>query len=130
MTASQAIPPIIPCSIIQIRAAASQANKWLLINIQNAQEFCCQVLNRDVWSSSKVKAIVRSHFLFWQVCLRLYDTRQKHCLFPVHSSGLELCVNQNQRASYSIHIKNKYYFVHVINVGCRSVDHLGRYPEM
>ncbi|KAI0222486.1 UBX domain-containing protein 7 [Lamellibrachia satsuma] len=48
------------------RMAASQANKWLLINIQNAQEFCCQILNRDVWSSSKVKTIVRRHFIFWQ----------------------------------------------------------------
>ncbi|MGH0170298.1 UNVERIFIED_CONTAM: hypothetical protein FKN15_063988 [Acipenser sinensis] len=42
-------------------------NKWLMINIQNVQDFACQCLNRDVWSNDAVKAIVREHFIFWQV---------------------------------------------------------------
>ncbi|KAI5608926.1 UBX domain-containing protein 7, partial [Silurus asotus] len=42
-------------------------NKWLMINIQNVQDFSCQCLNRDVWSNEAVKAIIREHFIFWQV---------------------------------------------------------------
>ncbi|XP_062844024.1 UBX domain-containing protein 7 [Trichomycterus rosablanca] len=42
-------------------------NKWLMINIQNVQDFACQCLNRDVWSNEAVKAIIREHFIFWQV---------------------------------------------------------------
>lgn len=43
-------------------------NKWLMINIQNVQDFACQCLNRDVWSNDAVKNIIREHFIFWQVC--------------------------------------------------------------
>ncbi|XP_068605123.1 UBX domain-containing protein 7 [Brachionichthys hirsutus] len=42
-------------------------NKWLMINIQNVQDFSCQCLNRDVWSNDAVKTIIREHFIFWQV---------------------------------------------------------------
>uniref|UniRef100_A0A3B4FW39 UBX domain-containing protein 7 n=1 Tax=Pundamilia nyererei TaxID=303518 RepID=A0A3B4FW39_9CICH len=42
-------------------------NKWLMINIQNVQDFACQCLNRDVWSNDSVKTIIREHFIFWQV---------------------------------------------------------------
>ncbi|KAM8838544.1 UBX domain-containing protein 7 isoform 1-T1 [Synchiropus picturatus] len=42
-------------------------NKWLMINIQNVQDFACQCLNRDVWSNDGVKTIIREHFIFWQV---------------------------------------------------------------
>ena len=49
------------------RDSASSAKKWLLVNIQDACEFQCQVLNRDVWSNEAVKTILREHFIFWQV---------------------------------------------------------------
>jgi len=48
------------------RDSASAAKKWLLINIQDAGEFQCQVLNRDVWSNKAVKTVISEHFLFWQ----------------------------------------------------------------
>uniref|UniRef100_S4RMF7 UBX domain protein 7 n=1 Tax=Petromyzon marinus TaxID=7757 RepID=S4RMF7_PETMA len=41
--------------------------KWLMVNIQNVQDFSCQCLNRDVWSHEAVKAVIREHFIFWQV---------------------------------------------------------------
>ncbi|XP_077987834.1 UBX domain-containing protein 7-like [Glandiceps talaboti] len=41
--------------------------KWVLVNVQNVQEFSCQQLNRDVWSNSAVKSIIQEHFIFWQV---------------------------------------------------------------
>lgn len=42
-------------------------NRWLMVNVQNVQEFACQVLNRDVWSNSIIKSIINEHFVFWQV---------------------------------------------------------------
>ncbi|KAG7456994.1 hypothetical protein MATL_G00241890 [Megalops atlanticus] len=42
-------------------------NKWLMINIQNVQDFSCQCLNRDVWSNNAVRTIIKEHFIFWQV---------------------------------------------------------------
>ena len=41
------------------RDSATSAKKWLLVNIQDAVEFQCQVLNRDVWSNEAVKSILR-----------------------------------------------------------------------
>ncbi|KAK7075280.1 UBX domain-containing protein 7 [Halocaridina rubra] len=41
--------------------------RWLMVNVQDSSEFPCQVLNRDVWSNSGVKAIIKEHFVFWQV---------------------------------------------------------------
>lgn len=68
-------------------------NKWLMINIQNVQDFACQCLNRDVWSNEAVKNIIRDHFIFWQVrnclgmdvwltwCLGRWDSGKKIELF-------------------------------------------------
>ncbi|XP_073530479.1 UBX domain-containing protein 7 isoform X2 [Phyllobates terribilis] len=42
-------------------------NKWLMINIQNVQDFACQCLNRDIWSNDSVKSLIKEHFIFWQV---------------------------------------------------------------
>ncbi|KAK7101896.1 UBX domain-containing protein 7-like [Littorina saxatilis] len=49
------------------REAGTSHKKWLLVNIQNVQEFTCQVLNRDIWSDITVKGLVKKHFVFWQV---------------------------------------------------------------
>ena len=50
---------------------AHKPAKWLLINIQQDDEFKCQVLNRDVWSNEDIKEVVRTSFLFWQ---QLYNS--------------------------------------------------------
>ena len=56
------------------RDAATAAKKWLLVNIQDAGEFQCQVLNRDVWSNKAVKTVISEHFLFWQVSQPYFTT--------------------------------------------------------
>lgn len=48
------------------RDHAAKTKRWLLVNIQDAQEFQCQILNRDLWSNPGVKMIVKEHFVFWQ----------------------------------------------------------------
>lgn len=63
-----------------LKDAGNAQNKWLLVNVQNVQEFVCQALNRDVWSNSGAKAIIKEHFVFWQV---YHDTEEgkKFCQF-------------------------------------------------
>ena len=55
------------CATFQAKTAGATSKRWLLVNIQNAKEFPCQVLNRDIWSNQAVKAIIKEHFVFWQV---------------------------------------------------------------
>ena len=42
-------------------------NIILRIRIQDASEFKCQVLNRDIWSNEVVKSIIKEQFIFLQV---------------------------------------------------------------
>ncbi|GFY48282.1 UBX domain-containing protein 7 [Trichonephila inaurata madagascariensis] len=49
------------------RETGNASNRWLMVNIQDSQEFSCQVLNRDVWSNNDVKSLISKHFIFWQV---------------------------------------------------------------
>uniref|UniRef100_A0A914XJD2 UAS domain-containing protein n=1 Tax=Plectus sambesii TaxID=2011161 RepID=A0A914XJD2_9BILA len=49
------------------RHAAQTEGRWLLVNVQNAEEFACQALNRDVWANDGVKELVSNNFVFWQV---------------------------------------------------------------
>ncbi|GFN84437.1 ubx domain-containing protein 7-like [Plakobranchus ocellatus] len=49
------------------RDFGSTKNKWLLVNVQNVQEFPCQLLNRDVWSNQDARALIKDSFVFWQV---------------------------------------------------------------
>lgn len=49
------------------REVGQSLNKWLMVNVQNVQEFVCQTLNRDIWSNQTVKNMIKEHFVFWQV---------------------------------------------------------------
>ena len=49
------------------RDAGVAAKKWLIVNVHNVSEFSCQVLNRDVWSNTSVREIIRDHFIFLQL---------------------------------------------------------------
>ena len=51
----------------QAREHGQAQCKWVIVNVQNVQEFSCQQLNRDVWSDSTVKSIIKESFVFWQV---------------------------------------------------------------
>ena len=45
---------------------ARNEGKWILINIQDVEDFRCQCLNRDFWSSQQIKQLVRRSFVFLQ----------------------------------------------------------------
>ncbi|KAF2422586.1 hypothetical protein EJ08DRAFT_476337 [Tothia fuscella] len=50
----------------QAREEGKEDRKWLLVNVQDAAVFDCQVLNRDLWKDERVVAIIQHSFLFLQ----------------------------------------------------------------
>lgn len=65
------------------RDLASSSGRWLLVNIQNPQEFQCQVLNRDLWSNPGVKMIVKEHFVFWQQYKESDEAQRYMTFYPI-----------------------------------------------
>jgi hypothetical protein len=53
-------------SLTDAMKKAKESKKWLLANIQAADEFASHILNRDIWSHDTVKEVIRSAFVFWQ----------------------------------------------------------------
>lgn len=51
------------------RDYAKDQNKWLIVNVQDMNDFNCQVLNRDIWSSERLRAVIKKYFIFWQVAI-------------------------------------------------------------
>lgn len=72
-------------------------NKWLMINIQNVQDFACQCLNRDVWSNEAVKNIIREHFIFWQVRRQLIKDFIIFYFYSVGCCGGEMGLQTGKR---------------------------------
>lgn len=55
-----------PGAIEQARQVAKDSRKWLLVNIQNHQDFASHRLNRDTWTHDTVINVIYTHFVFWQ----------------------------------------------------------------
>lgn len=55
-----------------VRTRATNMKRWLLVNVQS-DNFNSQLLNRDVWSQIKVRDLIKTNFLLWQV---LSDTSE------------------------------------------------------
>lgn len=79
-----------PCGILflgsfmEAREHAKSLNRWLLVNIQNPQEFSCQILNRDVWSNQQIQEIIKDHFVLWQVLSNTSDGSRYVHLYDVY----------------------------------------------
>ncbi|KAK9824915.1 hypothetical protein WJX74_005836 [Apatococcus lobatus] len=46
--------------------AAERSSQWLLINIQDNNEFASHQLNRDTWSDDNLQSVLSGSFIFWQ----------------------------------------------------------------
>lgn len=40
--------------------------KWILVNVQDMNDFNCQALNRDIWKDAAIVALVKENFIFLQ----------------------------------------------------------------
>ncbi|XP_077278309.1 UBX domain-containing protein 7 isoform X1 [Temnothorax americanus] len=72
-------------SFVEARDHAKTLNRWLLVNVQDPQEFCCQILNRDVWSNERIREIVKDHFILWQVLSNTSDGKRYIDFYKVMS---------------------------------------------
>ncbi|CDJ59526.1 hypothetical protein, conserved [Eimeria maxima] len=50
----------------QAKELGRMQNKWLLVNIQQADAFESLRLNRDVWKAEVVQDLIKDFFIFWQ----------------------------------------------------------------
>lgn len=48
------------------KTVGRQMKKWIIVNVQDNSDFRCQQLNRDLWSDSEVKDIIKENFIFLQ----------------------------------------------------------------
>lgn len=53
--------------VLQARDEGKSRGLWLLVNVQNQEDFECHKLNRDVWANDNVRALLKDTFLLWQV---------------------------------------------------------------
>ena len=48
------------------RTLGKEDKKWILVNLQDMNDFNCQALNRDIWKDNAIKALVAENFIFLQ----------------------------------------------------------------
>lgn len=65
------------------RDYAKEQNKWLIVNVQDMSDFNCQVLNRDIWSSDKLRTIIKKYFVFWQVAIDNTDGHRFQVFYSI-----------------------------------------------
>jgi len=54
----------------------ARENKWLLINIQDTENFTSHCLNRDVWKDKELGPVIQASFVFYQ-WIRSTDTAKR-----------------------------------------------------
>lgn len=50
----------------EARDEGKDVKKWILVNVQDMNDFNCQALNRDIWKDAAVVALVKENFIFLQ----------------------------------------------------------------
>ncbi|PCD44435.1 hypothetical protein AU210_003512 [Fusarium oxysporum f. sp. radicis-cucumerinum] len=48
------------------RTLGKEDKKWILVNLQDMNDFNCQALNRDIWKDEAIKSLVSENFIFLQ----------------------------------------------------------------
>jgi hypothetical protein len=53
-------------SFEEARERGKKEERWLLVNVQDASIFDCQVLNRDIWKNKDIMDTIKENFIFLQ----------------------------------------------------------------
>lgn len=69
--------------ITTLKFYAKKKSKWILINIQDVNNFECMKLNRDIWSDPIIKSIIKKNFLFNQFDKTERAGREYLFLYPL-----------------------------------------------
>ncbi|KAF7552390.1 hypothetical protein G7Z17_g4338 [Cylindrodendrum hubeiense] len=50
----------------EARTLGKEDKKWIIVNLQDMNDFNCQALNRDVWKDKNIRELVSENFIFLQ----------------------------------------------------------------
>jgi hypothetical protein len=50
----------------EARTEGKDEKKWIMVNLQDMNDFTCQALNRDIWKDEAVRSLVSENFIFLQ----------------------------------------------------------------
>jgi hypothetical protein len=50
----------------EARTLGKEDKKWILVNLQDMNDFNCQALNRDIWKDEPINELVSENFIFLQ----------------------------------------------------------------
>eukprot|EP01083_Nonionella_stella_P003865 11131_1 len=79
-------------SLEEAKKKGSRENKWVLVNIQDTENFCSHCLNRDIWKDKELGPVIKESFIFYQWMKRtdnarrvinLYQPTQFPCIFVI-----------------------------------------------
>ncbi|PHH60579.1 hypothetical protein CDD81_1435 [Ophiocordyceps australis] len=65
----------------EARALGKEDKKWILVNLQDMNDFTCQALNRDIWKDQAVRELVSENFVFLQYDKDYPDSEQYMTLY-------------------------------------------------
>ncbi|KAF4963610.1 hypothetical protein FSARC_8395 [Fusarium sarcochroum] len=50
----------------EARTLGKEDKKWIMVNLQDMNDFNCQAMNRDIWKDKNVKDLIAENFIFLQ----------------------------------------------------------------
>ncbi|PFH62239.1 hypothetical protein XA68_14518 [Ophiocordyceps unilateralis] len=70
----------------EARTLGKEEKKWLLVNLQDMNDFNCQALNRDIWKDRAVQDVVEENFIFIQYDKDYPDAEEYVTFYLPHGS--------------------------------------------
>lgn len=70
----------------EARTLGKEDKKWILVNLQDMNDFNCQALNRDMWKDQAVRDLVSENFIFMQYDKDYPDAEEYVALYLPHQS--------------------------------------------
>ncbi|RDA90118.1 hypothetical protein CP533_2574 [Ophiocordyceps camponoti-saundersi (nom. inval.)] len=70
----------------EARSLGKEDKKWLLVNLQDMNDFNCQALNRDIWKDQAVRDLIGENFIFMQYDKDYPDAEEYLTFYLPHRS--------------------------------------------
>ncbi|RDA88671.1 hypothetical protein CP532_4029 [Ophiocordyceps camponoti-leonardi (nom. inval.)] len=70
----------------EARTLGKEDKKWLLVNLQDMNDFNCQALNRDIWKDQAVRDLIEENFIFMQYDKDYPDAEEYLTFYLPHRS--------------------------------------------
>jgi hypothetical protein len=70
------------------RSLGKEEKKWIMVNLQDMNDFNCQALNRDIWKDRAVNKLVSENFIFLQYD-KDYPDAEEYITFYFPNQGHE-----------------------------------------